>query len=152
MTKVAESRAATPGDFEFAWSLYAKAVRQLIEPLIMQQRNEAWGDDKEKARFATIWDPAKALVLICDGAPIGWLSVAETDESVHLENFYIDETYRNKGLGTAVLSWLLTEYKKRPFTTSVISGNRSRALYERVGFSETQQVGFETKMQLTKAA
>jgi GNAT superfamily N-acetyltransferase len=149
MTKVAETRTATPADFEFAWKLYAKSVRPLIEPHILRERNEAWKDDDEKSRFATIWDISKVLIITCDGAPIGWVSVEKTDNSVHIDNFYIDEIYRNKGLGSAVLSWLITQHTTRPFTTSLIAGSPSRSLYERAGFAETQQLGFETKMQLT---
>lgn len=149
MTKVAETGTATPADFEFAWKLYADSVRPLIEPHILRERNEAWKDDDEKARFATIWDVSKVLIITCDGTPIGWVSVAETDKGVHLKNFYIDELYRNKGLGSAVLRWLITQHKTRPFTASLIAGTPSRSLYERAGFSETGQVGFETKMQLT---
>ncbi|MFZ3325425.1 MAG: GNAT family N-acetyltransferase [Methylocella sp.] len=152
MTKVAGTRAATDADFEFAWAVYAKAVKPLMEPHIARVRKEPWVDAEEKRRFSTLWNPAKSLVITCDGVPIGWLSVAESTECVHVENFYIDENYRNKGLGTAVLSWLVSSHKMRPFTTSFITGSPSHSLYERLGFAETEQLDFETKMQLTKAA
>jgi len=149
MPKIAETRGATSADFEFAWNLYAKTVRPLIEPHIMSERNEPWIEGNEQTRFSAIWDPARAMVITCEGSPIGWLSVAESDDAVLLENFYIEVDFRNQGLGTAILEWLCGRHKKRPITTTIITGSPSRSLYERAGFVETQRVGFQTVMQLT---
>jgi GNAT superfamily N-acetyltransferase len=149
MSKVAETRGGTNADFDFAWKLYAESVRPLIEPHILRERNEHWVDKEEKARFSYIWDPAKVLIITCDSMPIGWLAIADSEDAIRIENFYIEKKYRNKGLGTAVLVWLVHHYQKRPVTASVITSCPSRSLYERVGFVVTEQIGFETRMQLS---
>src|SRR6185437_2779679 len=144
MTKIAETRPATQSDFEFAWKLYSDSVRPMMEQHILRERNESWSHDEEKSRFAKIWDPAKVLIVTCDNEPIGWLSVAKSGDTVHLENFYIEAKYRSKGLGSALLSWLIGQHKNTMFVTSLITGSRSRSLYERVGFAEKRKVRFET--------
>jgi GNAT superfamily N-acetyltransferase len=148
MPDIAETRPATSADFPFAWGLYRASVQALMEPHIVRERNKAWIDADEERRFSTIWDPSKVLIIVYNANPIGWLSVDSSRDEVHLENFYIVEQYRNKGLGTAVLNWLVEQYKGQSLITSVIVGSRSRSLYDRAGFAEVGTRDFETRLQL----
>ena len=75
MEKLAATRPAAQADLPFAWDQYRSAVRPLMEEHIRRVRAEGWIEQDEQARFSLIWDPAKALVIECEGEPIGWLSV-----------------------------------------------------------------------------
>lgn len=152
MEKLAATRPAVQADFPFAWDQYRSAVRPCMEEHILRVRAEGWIEQHEQARFTLIWDPTKALVIECEGAPIGWLSVERGESQVTLENFYVDERYRGRGLGTGVLTWLSAEYPAQPLHVSLIAGSRASSLYQRLGFVRVSEDQVETKFQRSKLA
>lgn len=152
MEKVATTRPAARTDFEFAWRLYAEAVQPLMEAHIHRRRGEAWVEEREQARFSEIWEPSKVEVIKVGEVPIGWFSVDSSEKEVVLENFYIDASYRGRGLGTAILRWLTSQHAGRTVRAALISGSRPRSLFGRVGFEVAREHDFETVMQTTSAA
>jgi GNAT superfamily N-acetyltransferase len=118
-----------------------------MEPHILRVRGESWDEEKERDRFSGIWNAANVMVIAIGDTPIGWLSADTAKDAVTLENFYIDSGYRGRGLGTAVLDWFMTQHRGRAVQTVVISGSRSRSLYERAGFGIRSEGDIETPMQ-----
>jgi GNAT superfamily N-acetyltransferase len=133
MQLTATTRRATQADFSFAWQQYESAVRPLMEPHILRVRGEKWESKVEQTRFAALWDPAKVLIIECDSNSIGWLAVDDASAGVTLENFYIDERFRGKGLGRSLLTWLASQYPGRQIRVSVIPGVKSSAFYLQAG-------------------
>ncbi|MBO4228500.1 GNAT family N-acetyltransferase [Bradyrhizobium neotropicale] len=73
-----------------------------------------------------------------DGCPL-----TAKEFAVRIENIHIQEKYRNHGLGTHLLMWLLTKCKDRPFVASIIEGSQSQNFFERLKFKEGAKLGFQ---------
>lgn len=73
----------------------------------------------------------------------GLLSVERTDKGMicHIDEIFIDEPYRGKGIGTATLIRIKRHAEKQKIvalTLNVSSANPVRRLYERMGFQSVQ--------------
>jgi predicted acetyltransferase len=146
----ATSRPATAADFPFAWKLYSQIIQPIMTPHIRKLRGLGWDTAIEEKRFSEIWDLKKVLIIEIPSGPIGWLSIDGSEMAVRIENIFIEEKYRNRGLGTRLLKWVFTEHKGRPFACTIIKGSKSRKFFERLKFKESAKLGFE--VYLVKAA
>lgn len=85
----------------------------------------------------------RGLLLKCDGKPCGYalLSFSYSTEIagkiLWIEELYLSEPYRGKGLGHLFFDWLFSEYKgviKRFRLEAAPINDRARALYRKFGF------------------
>ncbi|MBY4606370.1 GNAT family N-acetyltransferase [Rhizobium sp. 9T] len=139
----ARTRDAVEADLGFAWMLYEQSVRPLMEPHLHLARKSAWDENAEKDAFLSIWDLKKVLMITVEDNPIGWLSIDSSENTIRIENIYLLEKFRGHGLGTTLLNWLISIHPDRPFILSLIEGCRSESLYNRLGFVEQKEIGFE---------
>ncbi len=67
---------------------------------------------------------------------IGFIGIKNNEKDIYLYRFFIDEKYRNRGIGTIALNKIIDIAKKQNKDMSLdVSGiNIARDLYERLGF------------------
>ena len=67
---------------------------------------------------------------------IAWIKDTFQSRELYLYRFYIDEKYRNKGIGTIALNQIIGMAKKqdKDMSLEVMGENIARDLYERLGF------------------
>lgn len=67
---------------------------------------------------------------------VGFIGIKNYPKELYLYRFYIDEKYRNNGLGTIALNKLIDMAKQqdKDMSLEVIGENIARDLYERLGF------------------
>ena len=54
----------------------------------------------------------------------------------------VDHEYRNKGIGSSLLNYLITNSKEKEYLAEVIKGNdRSKKMFERAGFAFHTKIG-----------
>ena len=64
---------------------------------------------------------------------VGFVEHTDTDDDAIISNILIKEEFRNKGIGTAVLKQLISEY----YSVTLAPDNEGATrLYERLGFEE----------------
>ncbi|QZA70818.1 acetyltransferase [Erwinia phage AH06] len=87
----------------------------------------------------------KIMIRTKDGVMIGFvlLSLERTDKGqvCHIDEMFIDEAYRNKGIGTKTLIKIKRHAEKQNIaglTLNVSAANPARGLYERMGFEPVQ--------------
>src|SRR5438105_12927678 len=97
-----ETRPATQGDFDFAWKVYSDHVKPLITP----HMTRSWVDADERSRFATLWKPQEAHIMLLDGEPVGWFSCNIGQEIVDIEHGYILPAYQHRGIGGRILKFI----------------------------------------------
>ncbi|GMK47718.1 GNAT family N-acetyltransferase [Paenibacillus glycanilyticus] len=130
---------ACPEDADFLFEVYADTRREEME---------AWGwpaGDAEaflrmqfelQARsYALQFPEAVTQVITHDGNRIGRI-IASRRGSIHLVDISLLTAYRNKGIGTAVITSLQEEAAAAglPVKLSVLEHNQAKRLYERLGF------------------
>ncbi len=74
--------------------------------------------------------------IICNDEMVGFFGIKNYEKELYLYRFFIDEKYRNKGIGTIVLGKIIDIAKEqnKDMTLEVIGENIARDLYERLGF------------------
>lgn len=67
---------------------------------------------------------------------VGFIGIKNYPKELYLYRFYIDEKYRNNGLGTIALNKLIDMAKQqdKDMSLEVMGENIARDLYERLGF------------------
>ena len=75
--------------------------------------------------------------------------MSETRFDIHLGHLYLEADRRNQGLGTRFLQWMTerAQRKAKTFTLDVMTNNRARALYERLGFAAAGTSAGKIRMQ-----
>lgn len=67
---------------------------------------------------------------------VGFIWIKNYEKEIYLYRFFIDEKYRNNGIGTIALNQIieLAKVQNKDLSLEVIGENIARDLYERLGF------------------
>ena len=67
---------------------------------------------------------------------VGFIGIKNFDKEIYLYRFFIEEKYRNQGIGTVALNKIikLAKDQNKDMSLEVIGDNIARDLYERLGF------------------
>ena len=67
---------------------------------------------------------------------VGLIGIKNYEKEIYLYRFFIDEKYRNNGIGTIALNQIieLAKVQNKDLSLEVIGENIARDLYERLGF------------------
>jgi ribosomal protein S18 acetylase RimI-like enzyme len=136
-------RCATRQDYDFAWRLYSRTIREITEALI------GWNEIKQSASFADQWRPEEVRVIVTAGTDIGWLQTALVSDTMFIKQMYIDPAYQRMGIGTRVMGIVIAEASKEqlPVALAVMKNNPAQRLYSRLGFLITHTDRYKFYMQ-----
>ena len=123
-------RPATESDFSFIHALRRAGLREYVDQIW------GWDESSQLSRFRARFDPALYVVIVIDGSDVGAMAVEWRSEEAFLSDIYICQERQRQGLGTAVLSSLVSQAQQRglPVSLKVLKNNPARRLYERLGF------------------
>lgn len=126
-------RPATLGDYVFLETLHAATMRDVVV--------QVWGWDaaEQQALFRRDFDPSCSQIVVVDGEDAGVLVLEKRDDEWFLANIQIAPAHQSRGLGARLIGTLLAEARAAglPVTLQVLTVNRARRLYERLGFVTT---------------
>ena len=122
-----EFRRVRPGDSAYCWPIYSEATAALVT---------GWDETAQRRMVEQALGEEGASIMVVDKSDAGWLHVSETRFDIHLGHLYLEADRRNQGLGTRFLQWMIerAQRKAKTFTLDVMTNNRARGLYERLGF------------------
>ena len=143
-SKAFQLRPARSDDFRFAWSLY----EELMKPLTIELLGR-WSESGQKQVIEWALAQQGTLIIVKDELDIGWMQVIETPDTLYLGQLYVAPSLQNRGIGTAILRELTDKARRgrKSLTLDVMKNNRSRLLYERLGFHVIGQSEYKLKMQ-----
>ena len=123
-------REASQLDFGFAWRLYLDTMKPLLVAL------DAWDDDKLEAAFRGFFNPWEIKIVQLDGNDVGWFQVSREPTELCLDQIHFVAEARGRGIGSQIIGSLIREASQEHLDVSLtlVKGNPSRALYERLGF------------------
>ena len=77
-------------------------------------------------------------------SPVGRLYIADIEGEIRIIDITILPEHRSAGIGTPIIQELMDEAKAvgKPLSIYVESFNRSRGLFERLGFVKTGEIGY----------
>jgi len=135
-----EFRRIRPGDVAYCWPIYSEAMAPLVS---------GWSETAQRRVVELALGEEGASIMVVDKSDAGWLHVSETRFDIHLGHLYLEADRRNQGLGTRFLQWMSerAQRKAKTFTLDVMTNNRARALYERLGFAAAGTSAGKIRMQ-----
>jgi GNAT superfamily N-acetyltransferase len=147
MRHVLKLRPVSSNDDGFLIKLYASSRAEEMAGLpwdqdqrdsFMQMQFAAQQQDY-KRRFP---DGDHRLLLV-DGEPAGRVYLARSGKEIRILDIALLPEHRNKGIGTGVIKGLLDEAARtqRPIRVYVEQFNPAMRLFERLGFSKTEDIG-----------
>jgi GNAT superfamily N-acetyltransferase len=127
-------RPAVDADFEACRRTYFAEVDWINERLQLKR-------DDQESMFRRLWDPAQVCIIQADGVDVGWLQTVASKSDQFLGQMFVEAPFQNRGIGTEVLRRIIEEASRRrlPVRLAVVKFNRSRRLYERLGFRVTHE-------------
>lgn len=146
-------RPANPDDEPFLYELYCST---------REEEMAAWGlDELQKKAFLELqftarrrhydiaFSGADHRIILCDDLPIGRMLVYRSELELRLVDIALLPEFRNGGIGASLIQALLEEAKStgRPVTLHVDKFSRAARLYDRLGFSVTDDTGGSYKME-----
>ncbi len=122
-----EFRRVRPGDVTYCWAIYSEAMAPLTT---------GWNEAGQRRMVEEALGEEGASILVVDKSDAGWLYVSETRFDIHLGHLYLEPDRRGHKLGTRFLQWMIdrAQRKDKALILEVMTNNRARALYERLGF------------------
>ncbi len=81
-------------------------------------------------------DNEEYFKIMFENEMVGFIGIKNYKNEIYLYRFFINEKYRNKGIGTVILNQIIDIAKKenKDMSLEVIGENIARDLYERLGF------------------
>ena len=138
-------RKATTNDLAFTYWIKQRATRYLIEQIW------GWDDAFQKDYHKQNFVPEKTQIILYDSQAIGFLVVTEASDEVVIDSILIDPDYHGKGIGTQILTGIITGVANRTKEIQVFRINDSaRQLYERLGFKTYEETRLHYKMRKEK--
>jgi ribosomal protein S18 acetylase RimI-like enzyme len=128
-----QRRLASKTDTEFGRNVHHQAYREVSE-----RQFGAWNEAVQDRFFQDSWHAAPHEIVECDGVPVGYISVKDRSDVVHLRELVLLPEFQNRGIGTALLRQVMKHAQERgvPVQLGTLHANRAANLYRRVGFSE----------------
>lgn len=102
----------------------------------------------QKQHYAARYPQAKHDIIYLDQTPVGRLYLDRQAEALHILDITVLPLYRNSGIGSFLLGQVMEEARSagRSITIYVESFNPSLRLFERLGFLQDREDGFQLLM------
>lgn len=139
-------RPAGPDDYDFLVEVYGstRAEELALVPWTSEQQHAFVRSQfaAQQDHYAKKYPAANHDIIVVNGRPVGRLYVARLDREIRIVDITILPGERNSGIGTHLIEQLLGEAKPgRKVTIYVEEYNPSLRLFERLGFSVSEQHG-----------
>jgi GNAT superfamily N-acetyltransferase len=91
-------------------------------------------------KFRQCFVPSQTKIIQADGVDIGMLKVEERADCVYLGDLQIQQSYRNRGIGTSLINEVIRSavIVNKPVRLRVLNGNPAKRLYIRLGFRSVE--------------
>lgn len=93
----------------------------------------------QRMGYRNMYPQAAFSIILSNGVRAGRIVVSRSDAEIRLVDIALLPTFRNKGMGTQLLSDLRSDAQRLriPVCLSVLRDNRAQKLYRSLGFTET---------------
>jgi ribosomal protein S18 acetylase RimI-like enzyme len=104
-----------------------------------------WPAMRLRQQFRAEIDVANCHVILVDGIPAGYISIADRGRYWYIDAIAILPRYQKRGVGTRALREILDAAGAAPVRLNVLHINRAKALYTRLGF---RAIGADAQRQI----
>ena len=146
-------RAVGPDDYDFLVEVYGstRAEEMALVPWTteMQQAFVRSQFAAQQDHYAKTYPAASHDIIMSDDRPVGRLYVARLDQEIRIVDITLLPAERNAGIGSYLIKQLLDEANRSGKVTRIYveEFNPSLRLFERLGFSPSEQQGIHLLLQ-----
>lgn len=146
-------RPATAGDQEVLLEIYASTR---AEELAITDWSEPQRDafvkmqfDAQQQYYRAHYQHGDHRLILADDEPVGRLYTAENEDEIRIIDITVLPANRNAGIGTPLINDVLSRAKEagKPVRIYVETYNRSRRLFERLGFTVIEEDGINVLLE-----
>jgi len=150
-------RDATPEDRDFLKQVYAstRADELAMMPWSPEQK-EAFIEFQHKAQddyYHQRYPHAQYSVITQDDIPVGRIYILREPNEIRMMDITLLPEHRGQGIGTPLIREVMEEGKREGKAVQIYveSFNRSRTLFERLGFMPIREEGFNLLFEWTSS-
>ncbi|HXG95060.1 MAG TPA: GNAT family N-acetyltransferase [Blastocatellia bacterium] len=152
-SRVISFRPTAPEDEPFLQSVYGSTR---LEELALtnwseEQRNAfiKMQFNAQQIHYREYYPSGEQFIILADGNAVGRLYVAEIEKEIRILDITVLPERRSAGIGTPIIRELMNEATRigKPLRIYVESYNRSRGLFERLGFVKSGESGYSYLME-----
>jgi len=146
-------RPVGPDDYDFLVGVYGstRAEEMALVPWTTEQQQAFVQSqfDAQQDHYAKKYPAASHDIIVCDDRPVGRLYVARLDQEIRIIDITLLPAERNNGIGTYLIEQLTAEANRDGKVTRIYveEFNPSLRLFERLGFSPSEQHGIHLLLQ-----
>ena len=146
-------RPVDSGDYDFLVEVYAstRAEELVLVPWTTEEQQVFVRSQfaAQQDHYAKKYPAASHDVIMSDDRPVGRLYVARLDQEIRIIDITLLPAERNAGIGSYLIKRLLDEAKRSGKVTRIYveEFNPSLRLFERLGFSPSEQQGIHLLLQ-----
>jgi RimJ/RimL family protein N-acetyltransferase len=146
-------RPVSADDYDFLVALYGstRAEEMAMVPWTSEQQETfiRLQFAAQQDHYAEKYPTASHDIIVCDDRPVGRLYVARLDQEIRIIDITLLPAERNAGIGSHLLRQLLDEANGSGKITRIYveEFNPSLRLFERLGFSPSEQHGIHLLLQ-----
>jgi len=147
-SSIVSLRPARPEDEEFLCALYGAAREEELSqvPWSAEQRDAfiRFQFAAQQRHYQTEYPDAEHQIILVSGQPAGRLYVDRRANEIRIMDITLLTRMRGQGVGSPLIEELMEEARqsRKRLTIYVESFNRSRGLFERLGFKVAEEDGF----------
>lgn len=148
-------RPVGPDDYDFLVEVYGstRAEEMALVPWTNEQRDSFIRSqlNAQQDHYLKTYPGASHDIISANGRPAGRLYVARLDQEIRIIDITLLPDERNVGIGSYLIKQLLDEAERteRPVRIYVEEFNPSLRLFERLGFSPSEQHGIHLLLEWT---
>lgn len=120
-------------------------------PSIKKLQPKGWGDIMPNMTFYVGSDFCYLAKAVVENEVVGCGAVIVHGNCAWLANILVDETYRGKGIGTAVTSHILNYAEARTESVILIATKFGYPIYKKLGFMDDEEYSFFSGPEITIA-
>ena len=146
-------RPVGPDDYDFLVEVYGstRAEELALVPWTNEQRDAFTRSqlNAQQEHYLKTYPDATHDIIMSNGRPVGRLYVARLDQEIRIIDITLLPAERNVGIGSYLINQLLDEAKQTGKITRIYveEFNPSLRLFQRLGFSPSEQHGFHLLLQ-----
>ncbi|MER9022064.1 GNAT family N-acetyltransferase [Mesorhizobium sp. M0815] len=147
-------RPAKNQESAFAWPIYNRYIGENIFGLSGSKLDKSDWLLQEETKFKDYWSAADAYIIEVDGSPVGWISTSKANNTLTIQNVFVDDGWQDKGIGEKLFSEMIPTWKAERRVVEVpilITGTLSEEIQrglERLGFEESGSDGLVRMMRV----
>ena len=131
---VVNLRPATVQDWDFL-----RRLNSVVYKSVVLKQFGTWDRETHDRYFEKKLNSLPFQVIECSGQRVGSVCILTEVDHIWLRDVQVCPEHQNRGIGTEIIKRLMDEadHSKKPLRLRVLTANRAKCLYERLGFRRT---------------